>query len=109
MARLAHADPKYIFLPFHVQVRKVKFEVALYELLRSEHNIMASNLLNYCILVEQVGPRLDVPQDIIGRCVLLLKRAHGENIQWWDLSTKERVCAHATVLLNQIIFFQDFL
>lgn len=80
MARLARADPNYSCLTFHVQVSKVKFEVALYELLRSEPNSMASNLLNYRILVQQVVPRLDVPQDIIGRCLLLLKRADGENI-----------------------------
>lgn len=78
-----------------MQVSKVKFEVALYELLRSEPNIMDSYLLNYRILVQEVGPRLDVPQDIIGRCLLLLKRADGENIQWWDLGPKERVRAHA--------------
>lgn len=78
-----------------MQVSKVKFEVALYELLRSEPNIMASNPLNYRILVQQVGPGLDVPQDIIGRCLLMLKRADGENIQWWELSPKERVRAHA--------------
>ena len=80
MARLACTDPNYSCLQFHVQVSKVKFEVALYELLRSKPNIMASNLLNYRILIQQVGLRLDVPQDIIGRCLLLLKKANGKNI-----------------------------
>ncbi|MCJ1349392.1 hypothetical protein MMC31_007632 [Peltigera leucophlebia] len=95
VARLARADPNYSCLPFHVQVSKAKFEVALYELLRSEPNIMASNLLTYRILVQQVGPRLDV------RCLLLLKRADGENIQWWDLSPKERLFSRPVCLLSQ--------
>ncbi|MCJ1343386.1 hypothetical protein MMC31_001579 [Peltigera leucophlebia] len=95
VARLARADvnmPNYSGFPFHGQVSTAKFEVAVYELLRSEPNIMASNLLNHRILVQQVGPRLDVPQDITGRCLLLFERADGEKIEWWDLSPKERAC-----------------
>jgi hypothetical protein len=37
--------------PIYIQVPEVKFEVAVYKLLRSELNILASYLLYYYILV----------------------------------------------------------
>lgn len=48
VARLARGDvnmPDYGGFPVHVQVLEVKFEAAVYELLRSEPNILASRLL----------------------------------------------------------------
>jgi hypothetical protein len=50
VASLARGDvkvPNYAGFPIHVEVPKAKFEVAVYELLRSEPNILASCLLYY--------------------------------------------------------------
>ncbi|KAF8694423.1 hypothetical protein AX14_002043 [Amanita brunnescens Koide BX004] len=89
VARLTRGDvnmPNYDEFPIGAQVSEVKFEVALYELLRSEPNILASRLLYHCIPVQHVGPRLDCPQDIAGRRLFLFERAKGENNVWYDLS-----------------------
>ncbi|KAF2793863.1 hypothetical protein K505DRAFT_243428, partial [Melanomma pulvis-pyrius CBS 109.77] len=60
VARLARGDinmPNYDGFPIQVQVPEVKFEIAVYELLRSEPNILASRLLYHRIPVQHVGPR----------------------------------------------------
>jgi len=53
--------------------KKAKFEVVVYELLRSEPNILASCLLYYRIPVQHTSPRLELPQDCMAgsqpRCV----------------------------------------
>jgi hypothetical protein len=61
------------------QVPEVKFEVAVYELLHSEPNILASSLPYYRIPVQHVGPELNLPQDIAGRHLFLIEKAEGEN------------------------------
>jgi hypothetical protein len=107
VARLARGDvnmPNFDGFPIHIQVPEVKFEVAVYELLRSEPNILASHLLYYRIPVQHVSPRLDLPQDISGRRLFLFERAEGENNVWWDLSSEQKVCAYVSnlVLFNPI-------
>jgi hypothetical protein len=105
LARLARGDvnmPNYDGFPIHAQVPEVKFEAAAYELLRSEPNILTSRLLYHRIPVQHVGPRLDVPQDIAGRRLLLFERAEGENNIWYDLSPEEKVRAYVSHLLRSI-------
>lgn len=89
VARLARGDvnmPNFDGFPIEVQVPEARFEVAAYELLRSEPNILASRLLYHRIPVQRIGPRLDVPQDIAGRRLFLFEKAEGENNVWYDLS-----------------------
>lgn len=88
--------PNYDGFPIDAQVSEVKFEVALYELLRSEPNILASRLLYHCIPVQHVDPRLDCPQDIAGRRLFLFERAKGENNVWYDLSPGGKVRAYVS-------------
>jgi hypothetical protein len=107
VVRLARGDvnmPNYDGFPIHVQVPEVKFEVAVYELLRSEPNILASRLLYHRIPVQHIGPRLDLPQDIAGRRLFLFERAEGENNIWHDLSLKEKVRIYIVYLLRSIQF-----
>ena len=85
--------PNYDGFPIEVQVPEVKFEVALYELLRSEPNILASHLLYHRIPVQHLGPKLDRPQDIVGRRLFLFERIEGENNVWYDLSPEGKVGA----------------
>lgn len=83
VARLARGDvnmPNYDGFPFHVQVAEVKFEVAVYELLRSAPEILASRLLYYRIPLQYAGPRLDRPKDILDRRLLVFERADGEKM-----------------------------
>lgn len=101
VARLARGDvnmPNYDGFPIHVQVPEVKFEVAVYELLRSEPDILASRLLYQRTPIQHVGPRLETPQDIAGRRLFLFERAEGENNVWRDLSSEQRVRAYASDL-----------
>lgn len=101
MARLARGDvnmPNFDGFPIHVQVLEVKFEAAVYELLRSEPNILASRLLYYRIPVQHVSLRLDPPQDIAGRRLFLFEKAEGENNVWRDLSPEQKVRAYVSNL-----------
>ena len=88
----------------HMAVPEVKFEAAVYELLRSEPDIFASRLLYYRIPVQHVGPRLDLPQDIAGRHLFLFERAEGENNVWWELSPEQKVRAYFSYLFCSIQF-----
>lgn len=83
--------PNYDGFPIHVQIPEVKFEVAVYELLRSEPNIFASRLLYYRIPLQHVDPRPDRPKDIMGRRLLVFERAEGEKNIWRHLSLEQRV------------------
>jgi hypothetical protein len=88
VARLARADvnmPNYDGFPVHVQVPEVKFEAATYGLLRSVPDILASRLLYHRIPVQHVGPRLDLPQDIAGRRLLLFEEQR-ERIMFGTIS-----------------------
>ena len=54
MARLARGDiniPKFEGFPNHVQISKINFEAAIYELLLTESSILASRLFYHCIPV----------------------------------------------------------
>ncbi|KAF8804222.1 hypothetical protein BYT27DRAFT_7259404 [Phlegmacium glaucopus] len=65
VARLARGDvnmPNFDGFPIEVQVPEARFEVAAYELLRSEPNILASRLLYHRIPVQHVGPRATTPK-----------------------------------------------
>ncbi|KAK0710253.1 3-hydroxybutyryl-CoA dehydratase [Lasiosphaeria miniovina] len=95
VARLARGDvnmPLFDGFPIHAQVCRVKFEVATYELLRSESNILASRLLYHRIPVQHDGPRLDLPRDIAGHRLFLFERAEGYNNIWHDLSSEQKAC-----------------
>jgi hypothetical protein len=60
------------------QIPKVKFKIAVYELLRLESNILASHLLYHHIPAQYVNPSFNLPWDLIGRHLFLFKRAEGE-------------------------------
>ncbi|KAL8346134.1 hypothetical protein RB598_000167 [Gaeumannomyces tritici] len=95
VARLARGDvnmPNYDGFPIDMQISEVKFEAAVYELLRSEPNVLASRLLYHRIPLQRDGPRLDRPKDIMGRRLLVFERAAGENNIWRDLSPEQRAC-----------------
>ena len=105
VARLTRGDvnmPNYDGFPIHVQVPEVKLEVAVYELLRSEPNILASRLLYHRIPVQHVGPRFNLSQDIVGRRLFFFERVEGENNVWHDLSLKEKVRAYINYLFFSI-------
>ena len=97
VARLANSDvnmPNYDGFPIHTRVSGVKFEAAAYELLRSVPNILAARLLYHRVPVQRVGPKLDPPQDILGRHLFLFERTEGEKNVWGDLSPEGEVCLH---------------
>lgn len=103
VARLARGDvnmPDFDGFPMHRQVPEAMFEVAVYELLLSEPQILASRLLYKRFPVQHVAPRPDVPQDIVGRRLFLFQRTEGESSVWRNLGAKERVCAYFTAPLN---------
>ncbi|KDR79794.1 hypothetical protein GALMADRAFT_241875 [Galerina marginata CBS 339.88] len=93
IARLARGDvnmPGYDGFPVYVQVPEVKFEAATYELLRYEPGILVSSLLYHRVPVLHDGPRLELPQDITGRRLLVFERAEGENNVWFELGAEQK-------------------
>ena len=94
--------PNFDGAPIDTQVSEVKFEAAVYELLRSEPNILVSHLLYYRIPVQHTGPKLDPPQDIGGRHLFLFERAEGEKNVWWQLSSEQKVRAYFSNLSYSI-------
>ena len=107
VAPLSRGDinmPNFKGPPIHEQVPKVKFEVAVYQLLRSEPNILTSRLLYHRIPVQHVGPRLDLPQDIAGRHLFLFERTEGEEGVWWDFSPEQQVRNYSGNLFYSIQF-----
>ncbi|ERS97015.1 hypothetical protein HMPREF1624_06342 [Sporothrix schenckii ATCC 58251] len=79
VARLALGDcnmPNFDGFPIDVQIPEVKFEAAVYKLLRAEPNILASRLLYYRSPLQRTGPRLDLPKDIVGRRLFVFERAN---------------------------------
>ena len=97
VARLCRDDvnvPNFDDATIQWQVSDVKFEIAVYRLLRSEPNILASPLLYHRIPAQHAGPRLDLPQDIAGRHLFLFERTEGEKNVWWDLSPEQKPEVH---------------
>ncbi|PUU77943.1 3-hydroxybutyryl-CoA dehydratase [Tuber borchii] len=95
VARLSRGDvnkPNFDGPTIHWHVTEVKFEVAIYQLLRSELNILASRLLYHRIPVQHVGTRVDLPKDIAGRHLFLFERTEGEKNVWWELSPEQKAC-----------------
>lgn len=97
--------PEYDGFPIHVQIPEVKFEVAVYQLLRPEPSIPTSHLLYHRIPLQHASPRLHRPQDILGRRLLVFEKAEGENNIWRDLTSEQKVhplnlliVLHATIL-----------
>jgi len=83
--------PDFDSFPIDVQVPDVKFEAAVYDLLRSEANILVSRLLYHRIPVQHDGPKLDRPQDIAGRRLFLFEKAEGDKDIWYELRPEEQV------------------
>ena len=107
VARLSHGDVNMLNFdgfPIHKQVPEVMFQVAVYQLLHSEPNILTSHLLYQCIPVQHVGPRLDFPQDIAGRHLFLFERTEGEKDVWWELSPEQKVRTYFSNLFYSIQF-----
>ncbi|TVY93158.1 hypothetical protein LAWI1_G000863 [Lachnellula willkommii] len=94
VARLARSDvnmPDFDGLAIESQVPEVQFEAVVYDLLRSEPEIMASRLLHHRVPVKYVRPNfLFRPPDIAGRRLFLFERAEGENNVWCDLNLKQQ-------------------
>jgi hypothetical protein len=100
VARFSRGDvnmPNYDGFPFDVLVSEVKFEAAVYELLRSDAGILASRLLYYRVPVQHVPPQLNVPLDIAGRRLFLFERSEGEKNIWCELSPEGQVRSYPFV------------
>ena len=95
LARLARSDintPDFTGCPLDKQIREVRFEAAVYKILRSEPRTKVSRLLYYSVPELQEGVSLEPPRDIDGRRLMVFERAEGENNVWDDLSPAQQVC-----------------
>ncbi|KAG5333151.1 hypothetical protein C0989_006196, partial [Termitomyces sp. Mn162] len=102
VARLSRSDvnmPNFVGYPFNMQVTEVEFEAAIYELLCSDPHIMVSRLLAYRAPVQYASPRVNIPEDIVGRRLFLFERAQGDHDIWNELTREDQnwllgKCAH---------------
>lgn len=76
-----------------IQAEEVCFEVAVYNFLRWETEILASRLLYPCVLVQYQGPKLVIPRDLSGRQLFVFESSEGENDVWTDLTLLIRCAA----------------
>jgi hypothetical protein len=102
VARMSLANvnmPDFDGCPFQEQVSTVKFEAAVYKLLRSEPDILVAYPLYHRIPVQHPSPRLNIPQDIAGRSLFLFERtAGGENENLWnEIGSEGKVRADVSV------------
>lgn len=67
------------------------FQAMIYELLRSEPNILVSRLDYNRPTCKKDHPPLDYPQDITGRGLFLFTRARGVNNVWHELTDAGKV------------------
>ncbi|KAK3987618.1 hypothetical protein QBC44DRAFT_270819 [Cladorrhinum sp. PSN332] len=100
VARLARDDvnmPDFDSFPVEVQVPEVHFEMAVYNLLRSEPGILASRLLYGRAPAQYEKPGLAIPHDLIGRRLFVFEKAEGVNNAWEDLTSDNKL-----LLLRQL-------
>ena len=84
--------------PLEKQVRDVRFEAAVYELLRSQPKIRNSHLLYHRVPQQYPGPHLVVPPDLKGRRLFVFERAEGAKNWWNDSSPNAQVCCILALL-----------
>ncbi|KJK74171.1 hypothetical protein H634G_10542 [Metarhizium anisopliae BRIP 53293] len=81
-ARLARGHvnlPDFDGLTIEIQAEEVCFEIAVYNFLRRETEILASRLLYPCVLVQYQEPKLVIPRDLSGRQLFVFESSEGEN------------------------------
>ena len=94
VARLARSDvnmPDFEGFSIEKQVPEVRFEAAVYELLRLEPGVRASRLLYYRVPEQSPAPRRVIPTDLAGRRLLVFERAEGVNNVWEALIAESKV------------------
>lgn len=95
-ARLARGHvnmPDFDGSTIEIQAEEVCFEVAVYNFLRWETEILASRLLYPCVLVQYQWPKLVIPRDLSGRQLFVFESSEGENDVWTDLTLLIRCAA----------------
>ncbi|KAF2159949.1 hypothetical protein M409DRAFT_33698, partial [Zasmidium cellare ATCC 36951] len=86
VARLARGDvnwPYFDGFPVDIQISEIKFEAEVYALMRSEPEIKASKLLYHRAPQQHEGPRTSIPEDILGRRLMVFERAEGGSTSVW--------------------------
>jgi hypothetical protein len=83
--------PEFDGFPIHSQIPEVMFEAAVYDLLHSVPDIMVPRLLYHRLPTQHDGPRLNAPQDLAGRCLLLFEQREGQNNVWRNINPAQRV------------------
>lgn len=78
--------PDFDGLTIEIQAEEACFEVAVYNFLRWETEILASCLLYSCVPVQYQGPKLVIPRDLSGRQLFVFESSEGENDVWTDLT-----------------------
>jgi hypothetical protein len=73
------------------QVNEVRFEAAVYSLLKGNLDIRASRLLYFRVPVQHPGTKTAPPVDLSGRRLFVFERAEGETNEWQDLTAAAKV------------------
>jgi hypothetical protein len=73
------------------QANEVRFEAAVYSLLKGNLDIRASRLLYFRVPVQHPGIKIAPPVDLSGRRLFVFERAEGETNEWQDLTAAAKV------------------
>lgn len=107
VARLARGDvnmPGYDGFPIHTQIPEVQFEAEVYQLLQSEPNILASQLLYHRLPVQHPASNVDRPKDIAGRRLLVFRRTEGKDNVRSTLNPAQKVRACINIAVDLFIY-----
>jgi hypothetical protein len=70
---------------------EVRFEAAVYSLLKGNLDILASRLLYFRVPVEHPGTKTAPPVDLSGRRLFVFEKAEGTTNEWQDLDAGAKV------------------
>ncbi|KAF7197590.1 hypothetical protein HII31_01093 [Pseudocercospora fuligena] len=111
VARLARGDvnmPDFDGFSLQSQIAEVKFEAAVYEMLRDEEAIKASRLLYYRAPAQCGDDKPSIPQNIVGRRLMVFERKEGRTAGIWREMSQEQqfdVLSQAAVIRAALFKF----
>jgi len=92
-----------------LHLSEVKFEAALYRLIRPEPDTLASRLLYHRVPEQHNGLRLEIPRNIVSRRLFLFERRPGGQIALEDFDAQGQVSGTSALPLSKILLRSNVL
>jgi hypothetical protein len=109
IVRISRSDvdwPGYDGYPFHVVLSEAKLEAAIYQLLQSDNEVLASGLIVHRLRVLRSITSADIPPVVDeGRCLFVFEKAKGSNNVWRELDGTQKVCSFPNASIPPVTYF----